>query len=296
MTQPFTYRIQFIPTGEYYYGVRYKKDCKPEDLWVKYFTSSSTVKQLIETHGKSAFRTEIRKVFNTPEEAIAWEGRVNKYTRIWPNYLNKTDIKALGNQFGKKGGLIGGQVSKNNQKGIFDPDNQKMRPIWGKAAGDKIVEMQRGIHDPLKPWLNDPVKVNNMKQGSLKGGAKTGSMPWWNNGIIDTKSIERPAGEGWIRGVLPRGRHWTNGAEDRVCEESPGKGWYLGTINTTTQGMTWWHNNKEARLFFTPPDDTWIAGKLPGASNWWTNEIEQIRQKECPGAGWRKGMLKKIKA
>jgi len=39
-TIPYTYKLIFKPTGQYYYGVRYAKGCQPSDLWDKYFTSS----------------------------------------------------------------------------------------------------------------------------------------------------------------------------------------------------------------------------------------------------------------
>ena len=67
--RPYTYRIKFTKTNEYYYGVRHSKNCDPSDLWVTYFTSSKTVKDLIKMHGKENFVTEIRKIFNTPAEA-----------------------------------------------------------------------------------------------------------------------------------------------------------------------------------------------------------------------------------
>jgi hypothetical protein len=49
---PFTYLIKHIPTGRNYYGVRYKKGCHPNDLWLKYFTSSKKIKGLIKKYGK----------------------------------------------------------------------------------------------------------------------------------------------------------------------------------------------------------------------------------------------------
>jgi hypothetical protein len=47
-----------------------------EDLWQHYFTSSPKVQQLIEETGQDSFDVEIRKVFETKEQAVSWETRV----------------------------------------------------------------------------------------------------------------------------------------------------------------------------------------------------------------------------
>ncbi len=76
MTTPYTYCITHIPTGKRYYGARYAKGCSPADLWVKYFTSSETVKRLIDSYGKDSFAIEIRKVFKSAKECTKWERKV----------------------------------------------------------------------------------------------------------------------------------------------------------------------------------------------------------------------------
>ena len=72
---PFTYVITHIPTGKRYYGARYSRYCKPEDLWTKYFTSSCYVHNLIKEDGKDLFKVSIRKVFNSVEKCRSWESR-----------------------------------------------------------------------------------------------------------------------------------------------------------------------------------------------------------------------------
>lgn len=70
---PFTYCVTFIPTGQKYYGVRYAKNCHPTTLWKSYFTSSTTIHKLINTHGIDAFTCEIRKLFTTAKDAVLYE-------------------------------------------------------------------------------------------------------------------------------------------------------------------------------------------------------------------------------
>ena len=87
---PFTYCLTFLPTGKRYYGVRYAKDCHPDQLWTTYFTSSEIISDLIEEHGKDAFTFEVRKTFITSEQARSWETKF--LTRInaakHPEWLN----------------------------------------------------------------------------------------------------------------------------------------------------------------------------------------------------------------
>lgn len=73
--KPFTYHLYHKPTGQHYYGVRYKKGCSPDELWVSYFSSSPIVHQLIEQYGKDSFVPTVRKVFKSVNEAILYETR-----------------------------------------------------------------------------------------------------------------------------------------------------------------------------------------------------------------------------
>jgi len=47
-----------------------------KDLWHKYFTSSKIVKKLIKQYGKDAFITEVRRTFDSYQQAASWEKRV----------------------------------------------------------------------------------------------------------------------------------------------------------------------------------------------------------------------------
>ena len=75
--KPYTYLIRHRPSGKVYYGFRCANRVEPhEDLWKHYFTSSPKIQQLIEETGADSFDTEIRRVFETKEQAVAWETRV----------------------------------------------------------------------------------------------------------------------------------------------------------------------------------------------------------------------------
>jgi hypothetical protein len=75
--KPYTYLIKHRPTGKVYYGFRGANKVEPhEDLWKHYFTSSKKVISLIKETGVDSFDYEIRKIFDSKEQAILWETRV----------------------------------------------------------------------------------------------------------------------------------------------------------------------------------------------------------------------------
>jgi hypothetical protein len=81
--KPYTYLIRHRPSGKVYYGYRSANKRDPhEDLWKQYFTSSPKVQRLIEETGKDSFDVEVRKIFETKEQASAWETRVLKRCKV----------------------------------------------------------------------------------------------------------------------------------------------------------------------------------------------------------------------
>jgi hypothetical protein len=81
--KPYTYLIKHRPTGLVYYGFRAANRVNPsDDLWKQYFTSSPKVQQLINETGKESFDTEIRRIFETKEQASAWEIKVLRRCKV----------------------------------------------------------------------------------------------------------------------------------------------------------------------------------------------------------------------
>lgn len=52
---PYVYLIRHIPSGKFYAGSSYKKNCHPDQFWTSYFTSSKIVKGLIKEDGLNSF-------------------------------------------------------------------------------------------------------------------------------------------------------------------------------------------------------------------------------------------------
>jgi hypothetical protein len=160
---PFTYSLFCSTTKQYYYGVRYGKGCHPDQLWSSYFTSSKTVSQLIEEHGRDAFEVRIRKIFNCPKKALAWEQRllerVNAINRKdWINLSHGTTFRhneTLSEETKQKMSETrkGKKLSKPR-----DPNHTaklvEARKHNGKAAWNKGVSMS----DAQKQMLSELAK------------------------------------------------------------------------------------------------------------------------------------------
>jgi len=81
--KPYTYLIKHRPTSKVYYGYRSANQVNPcDDLWKHYFTSSHGVQQLIDETGADSFDVEIRRIFETKEQASNWETRVLRRCRV----------------------------------------------------------------------------------------------------------------------------------------------------------------------------------------------------------------------
>jgi len=110
---PYTYLLKFNVDEniKYYYGVRYgnvRLNLEPsKDLFVKYFTSSTSVKNLIDIN-IYPFEIIIHKLFKTSKEACLYEinflNRLNAKDR--PDFLNLTNNFDNSLPYSNKGRII----------------------------------------------------------------------------------------------------------------------------------------------------------------------------------------------
>jgi hypothetical protein len=81
MKTPYTYLIGWKSLNKWYYGVKFAKNCHPDDFWHSYYTSSPDVKVLREQFGEPDI-VQIRRVFetrkntDTSDDARLWEYKV----------------------------------------------------------------------------------------------------------------------------------------------------------------------------------------------------------------------------
>lgn len=89
--QPYTYLIGWSKFDRWYYGVRYAKDCNPNDLWDTYFTSSKHVTDFRIIYGEPDI-IQIRMIFSDAEKALRCEERVLRKFNVISNekWLNRS--------------------------------------------------------------------------------------------------------------------------------------------------------------------------------------------------------------
>lgn len=133
--KPFTYLVYCKPTQQYYYGVRYSRNCHPDQLWETYFTSCKAIHRLIELYGKDQFVVSVRKVFSDPQKAVDWETRfLHKIdaanSSVWINAHNGDG------KFKNKGGYkLSPQTISNMSKPKSDTHKQNISK--GQLGGKK---------------------------------------------------------------------------------------------------------------------------------------------------------------
>lgn len=88
--RPYVYAIMWTDLNLAYLGVRYGKDCHPDDLWKTYFTSSEFVRETRLLHGEPD-HIEIIETFLTLEEATYCELEIISTFELHrnPAFLNR---------------------------------------------------------------------------------------------------------------------------------------------------------------------------------------------------------------
>ena len=102
---PYTYLIGWSKLEKYYYGVRFAKNCSPNDLWKTYFTSSKHIKQFRKINGEPDI-IQVRKIFADKDSARAWESKLLLRIDVLNNgkFLNKTNNVSISTEFSAIGG------------------------------------------------------------------------------------------------------------------------------------------------------------------------------------------------
>jgi tRNA-dihydrouridine synthase len=125
---PFTYLIGWTELDIFYYGVRYSKDCHPDDLWSSYFTSSTPVKKFRKLNGEPDL-IKVDFVFYTAKEATAYEHQFLKEN----NCVKDSKWLNLGN---------GGEDFCNLE--CSEETRQKMRKPKSEETRQKMSDARRG--------------------------------------------------------------------------------------------------------------------------------------------------------
>ena len=142
----YTYLLKFKPTGKVYYGVRFKnirlKQHPSDDFMVKYKTSSNLIKQLIKEHGIDKFEWEIRKTFDTKEQAVKWEQTVLRRCNVLNNQQKWYNANVSGYKITTS---VGRKKISDTHKGVAKTAEHKAK-ISAKLKGVKKTYVQTEEH------------------------------------------------------------------------------------------------------------------------------------------------------
>lgn len=162
--QPYYYRIKHLRTGMIYVGSQYGKNANPSLFFVKYFTSSHKIRQIIMEEGKQAFVIEKIHPCNN---ARNYEERVLRY---WYNKLGRhVFVTTFINQCVSPGTQLSPQ-----QLADIACNNTNVR---GKAWWNDGKNMRRSVECPGEGWVKGALKHSEetirKRSESNKGKTRT---------------------------------------------------------------------------------------------------------------------------
>jgi hypothetical protein len=149
-------------------------------LWKHYFTSSPKIQQLIEETGADSFDTEIRQVFETKEQAVAWETRVLTRCKVlhddrWINQ-NVAGYIVPTEESRKKISDFHKDKPKSDEHKQNLSKSQKGKP---KANSKNQTPEYRTLMSKLKSGENNPMygKGCTPERAARIGAANKGKIP-----------------------------------------------------------------------------------------------------------------------
>ena len=178
---PYTYLIGWTHHNKYYYGVRYRKECTPSDLWTTYFTSSLHVSDFRSKYGEPDI-IQVRQCFLNKNQAKKWEEAVLTRLKVSSSdtWLNVSE----GNKF--RG--VTGEKRNTSKMGRY------IRTDEVKAKYKSSRKYSYGENNPLFNKGHTPESILKMKEAKK-------DLMWVTNGT-QSKRIKNhlPVPEGWVRG------------------------------------------------------------------------------------------------
>lgn len=149
---PYTYLIGWSSLNLYYYGVRFARNCHPDEFWSSYFTSSKYVQKARQQYGDPDI-IQIRKTFTDQQSARDWEHKVLRRMKVTESnvWLNRS--------YGKSppgGGMLGinhseeakQKISKGMSGRVFSTahkDNLSASLSGRKLSESHIAKMKNSL-------------------------------------------------------------------------------------------------------------------------------------------------------
>lgn len=163
---PYVYLIRWTDLDMSYIGCRYANKCKPEDLWVKYFTSSKTVKEFRKINGDPD-HIEILKTFNSGDThscAIYERARLKEVNaKRNPLYLNKNNGNGSHSFEATPASTAKGTATRKANLAAMSPEERKRQTAKANAttaARRKLMTPEELLADKEKRKKKKEAKFN----------------------------------------------------------------------------------------------------------------------------------------
>jgi len=202
---PYTYLIGWSKLNKYYYGVRYAKNCHPNELMETYFTSSKNIPILRESFGEPDI-IQIRKTFETREQAIEWETKVLKRIKAAEKeyFINETN----GNlNWYNEGGYKCSKNHIDNMKNSRWSEEKRKQQSLLTTKQNKQVWAKRT--DEERKIIGEKISLSNK------------SRETWNKGITHTDKVKKKISENTKKAMSSSAlrSHLSKKAKER-CDEN----------------------------------------------------------------------------
>jgi len=178
---PYTYLIGWSNHNKWYYGVRFARDCNPNDLWKTYFTSSKVVKAFRKKHGEPDI-IQIRKTFSDYKESCLWEAKVLKRMKVTSKdmWLNIAGSAAPAHMYG---GQVQSDLAKrrikNGTSNIIEWNKEKVVcPKCGKMGQKRA----------MKRWHFDNCGIKRERSEYQKKKHSDLMKKMWREGRYDNRN------------------------------------------------------------------------------------------------------------
>jgi len=197
--KPYFYKIKHKPSGKIYVGSLFGKKSDPSKLWIEYFTSSKSIKKLIEMDGKESFELVTIKIRNDAREyeqryllkVYYFLGRdkfLNTFLNrnLSPGILLTKDMIDRANEKRKVSSSLAAKKLLNEGRHNFQLKPAHMNNIWRKKTSDRMkgntIGRFRKITNELRTKLSEKSKGNTNVRGTK----------WWTNGSVNKRCKECP--------------------------------------------------------------------------------------------------------
>lgn len=210
-------------------GLKYLGKTKSSDPHL-YQGSGSYWTNHIKKHGYDV-TTEIIKECSSKEELKKWGSH---YSKLW-NVVRSKEWANLKEETGDGGDT---SMCENFQTAILKVAEQKKKARWWNNGKDQL-HCEIPPSDDYKPGR---LKFNNI--GAKLGAQVNKSKHWVNNGVVEMMVFK----------------------SERIPETfSKGRLNPFNGVNKTghSKGFCWWNNGETETMSISPPDQSFVKGRLP---------------------------------